>query len=445
MKKSPIIYLGLFLILAVTGVSEGAVINLDASPNSVIADGVSQVNLSAQLLGGRYNNIPAASKTITFLTTDGVILKPRVITDSNGWAYTSLISSTKAGEVTITARISTLSASTKVMFTECGAECNVSYTPEGIYSLLDSDIPLSSILENQYVKGISIRSSWKNIERQEGVFYWGSIDKLVNQAANAGKKISIAVSSGTDTPGWVYTKGARKFYFMDNNIYSPTYGKELYCPMPWDTTYLKAWKNFIGALANRYAANKALSWVRITGHMNTTTMEWNLQSKEDWDKYIGTADEYSDAKLVASINAVTDSFAAAFFPKPISIAVAKTKITDVYPYMTAATNVTNYGFSQYPDQFLIQVNGWKADVPAIDDNFPEQDLILQNAPYVGAQMVWSATNDPNCRMNGEVTPCDPFTSLDGAISAAIDYNLSFLEIYAADIVNPDLQSILGKF
>lgn len=445
MKKSWITYLAVLLILAVTGVSEGAVINLYATPDTVIADGVSQVNLSAQLLGGRYNNTPLASKTITFLTTDGVILTPRVNTDSNGWAYTSLTSSTKAGQVTITAKISTLSASTKVMFTECGAECNVSYTPEGIYSLLDSAIPTASILGNQYVKGISIRSSWKNIERQEGVFYWGSIDKLVNQAANAGKKISIAVSPGGQTPEWVYTKGARKFYFIDGNIYSPTYGKELYCPMPWDTTYLNAWKNFIGALGNRYAANKAVSWVRITGPMNTTTMEWNLQSKEDWDKYIGTEDEFSDEKLVASINIVTDWFAAAFFPKPISIAVAKTKITDVYPYMTATTNVTNYGFSQYPDQFFIQVNGWKADVPAIDEGFPEQDLILQNVPYVGAQMVWSATDDPNCRMNGEVTPCDPFTSLDGAISAAIDYNLSFLEIYAEDIVNPDLQSILGKF
>jgi hypothetical protein len=428
------------LILAVTGVSEGAVINLDASPDTVIADGISQVNISAQLLGGRYNNTPLASKTITFLTTDGVILTPRVNTDSNGWAYTSLTSSTKPGQVTITAGISTLSASTKVMFTECGAECNVSYTPEGIYSLLDSDIPTASILGNQYVKGISVRSSWDSIEHMEGSFDWSRIDNLVSQAEIAGKKVSIAIAPGVNTPEWVYAKGARKFYFIDRNPYHPTYGHELYCPMPWDDVYLISWINFIEALASRYGKNPTVSWIRTTGPMNTVTMDWNLQEKEDWDKYIGTGDEFSDEKLVGAIKKVIDSFAVAFPSKPLSLAIAKTKITDKSPFLTAATEVTNYGFSNYPNQFLIQINRWKATILPDGPN-----LTLLYAPFTGAQMVWSATNDPDCRMNGKVTPCDPYTSLEGAIQAAIDYNLSFLEIYAVDIMNPDLQPILTSF
>jgi hypothetical protein len=450
MKKSriislvlPLVFALVTVVFALVTVSEGAII-LDAAPNIVVANGISQVNISAQLLGGRYNNVPLAYKTITFLTIDGVILKPKVKTDSNGWAYTSLISSTTPGEVTITAKYGKQSASTNVMFIECGAECNVSYPPKGIYSLLrGSEIPLESLLSNQYVKGISIRASWDSIESGEGTFDWSYIDNLVSQAKTANKTISITIMPGVYTPEWVYAKGAEKFYFIDRNQYHPTYGQELYCPMPWDEIYLTSWKNFIEALAYRYAGNPVVSWIRITGPMNTVSGDWNLQAKEDWDKYIGTENEFSDEKLITSINKVTDWFTAAFPSKPLSIAIAKTKITDSPPFLMAATAVTNYGFANYPNQFFIQMNGWKATI-LLDD--PELELFRIYAPHTGAQMVWSATDDPYCRMNGGYyLPCDPYTSLAGAVESAKDYNLNFLEIYAEDIVNPYLQSVLEIF
>jgi hypothetical protein len=60
-------------------------------------------------------------------------------------------------------------------------------------------------------------------------------------------------------------------------------------------------------------------------------------------------------------------------------------------------------------------------------------------------MVWSATNDPGCRVNGGISPCNAVTDLNGAVSLAKQYNVSFLEVYADDILNPDLQSILQGF
>lgn len=444
MKRFSIIGLAIVLFLTVTAVSEGAqTLTMSATPNEVIANGYAQIQLSARLLDN-YNR-PMAKKTVTFTTTAGKLLKAGVKTDANGWAYNILSSGVTPGQATVVAKFSTakkvISASTNVTFVQYAP----AFLPSGIYSLLDGSISTQSLLADEYVEGISIRGSWNLIEKTEGVFDWSRIDSMVALAGISGKQASIAIMPGTSTPEWVYTKGARKFTFTDDNIYHSTYGQELYSPMPWDDIYLTSWKKFIRAFGLRYKDNPVVSWVRITGPMNTTTMDWTMQTKEDWDKYIGTVDEFSDARLIAAINEVTDIFAAAFPSKPLSIAVSRTKVTDDPPYLTAATEVTDYGFATYPGQFLVQVNGWNGDIGDLFTQMPEANLLTDRAPDIGAQMIWSATNDPDCRMNGGISPCDPYTSLVNAVQEAIDYNLSFLEIYANDIMNSDLQSVLGMF
>lgn len=318
------------------------------------------------------------------------------------------------------------SATAKVTF----IENIVNYPLEGIYSTMASKIPVESLLENELIRGISIRTSWDSIESQEGTFDWSYIDNLVSQAEIAGKTVSIAIVPGVNTPEWVYAKGAEKFYFIDKNPYHPTYGQELYCPMPWDEVYLISWKNFIEALAARYRKNPTVSWVRITGPMNIVTMDWNLSEKE-WD-------DYSNQKITSAIESVIDSFGNSFYPKSLSIAISGGSDTMV-------AEIVNYGSVNYSKQFNIQINSWRATMPPPEEQNPIMDLFEQYSPNTGAQMVWSATNDPDCRMNGKVMPCDPYTSLAGAIQAAIIYNLSFLEIYAADIMNPDLQGVLKRF
>lgn len=304
---------------------------------------------------------------------------------------------------------------------------------------------MASLLDNGSVKGISIRSAWNSIEPTEGVFDWTYVDSILSQVAAAGKTASITIIPGVNTPQWVYSKGAVKFFFTDSNPFSPTFGATLFSPMPWDPVFLAAWNQFITAFAARYNAHPAISWIRITGPMNTLTGDWNLQSPNDWAKYAGTQNEFSDAKLVAAVNRVIDSFAASFTAKPLSVAIGRTKVTDSPPFLLAATAVANYGFTTYPKQFLIQSNGWDAQIPPLDVQDPAMQLYKRYAPYCGAQMVWSATNDPGCRVNGGISPCNAVTDLNGAVSLAKQYNVSFLEVYADDILNPDLQSILQGF
>lgn len=438
--KTAVVCITMLLIAAAAALSEGAVI-LNAAPSSVVADGYSQIQISAQLLGK--NNVPQPNTTLNFATTGGRLASRSVVTDADGWAYNTLTASMTPGPVTVSAKAYKTSARVTVTFTE--SQEVAGYPPEGIYSLTGGGIPVSSLLANASVKGISARIDWRILEPQDGVFDWRRVDSMINQVGLAGKKISFAISAGVDTPEWVYEKGARKFVFIDDNVYHDTYGEELYCPMPWDEVYLAEWKKFIDAFGAKYNGNPAIAWVRVTGPMNTTTMDWNLQAATNWDKYIGTGDEFSDAKLAGAVTNAMDWFAAAFPLKPLAIAVGKTKITDSPPYLTAATAVADYGFATYPLQFAIQKNNWNGSMTPPEEPDPDFDLIRQHAPNAGAQMLWSATDDPFCRMNNLVSPCDPYTSLSGAMDLAIGYNLNFLEIYPQDIVNPDLQTVLERF
>lgn len=438
--KSLIVFVVLFAICTIGKVSSAAV-TFTATPDTVSADGQSQVEISLCALGR--GKRPLADKTITFSATQGTLTEIEVITNSEGCAYTTLIADTEPGEVIITASHKGQSIKTMVNFVATPSEDPC--PNKKIFSLLGDGVPLESLLQNESVSGISIRASWNAIEAQEGIFDWSAIDNLISQADMYGKKVSITIIPGINAPEWVYDKGARKFDFINRNPWMPSYGEEMYCPMPWDDIFLTSWGNYIKAFATKYEQNPTVFWIRVTGPMNTVAADWNLQSIEDWEKYEGTEDEFSDAKLIAAIKTVIDKFALEFQTKPLSIAIAKTRITDTRPFLTAATEVTDYGFAMYPDRFNFQVNGWKNNLPGPEVPVPDMELIKEYAPSVGAQMVWSATDDPYCRMNNNIEPCNPYTSLAGAVETALDYNLGFLEIYAKDIVNPDLQDILDMF
>ena len=72
--------------------------------------------------------------------------------------------------------------------------------------------------------------------------------------------------------------------------------------------------------------------------------------------------------------------------------------------------------------------------------------VARLAPRVstGYRMLWAATGDRSCRMTHKVKPCDPSTTLKAAIDRGIEAGAQFLEIYNADILNPELQGLLAQ-
>jgi hypothetical protein len=96
------------------------------------------------------------------------------------------------------------------------------YAPTtGIYAIgnVNTTTP-QSVVSNSYVDGLAVRASWDFIEPSQGVYNWSYLDSTINQAVAAGKKVSLSVRAGVNTPSWVYAAGAQSLSFVDTT--SPT-------------------------------------------------------------------------------------------------------------------------------------------------------------------------------------------------------------------------------
>ncbi len=79
-------------------------------------------------------------------------------------------------------------------------------------------------LTNPYVQGLALRTQWNRVEPHEHAdandFYWDYLDEGVARAAAQGKKVSISVQAGVETPQWVYDAGAPVFMVTEQYGYS---------------------------------------------------------------------------------------------------------------------------------------------------------------------------------------------------------------------------------
>jgi PKD repeat protein len=316
------------------------------------------------------------------------------------------------------------------------------YTPTtGIYALGNPNGTISKqILSNANVDGIAVRATWDFLESSEGVYNWSYLDNQIAAAANAGKKISLSIAAGVNTPSWVYSAGAQSFTFK-TSASSPTQK----IPLPWDPVFLTKWESFIVALGQRYGSNPTISHLAITG-INSITAETFLPHAAA-DLVPWQAAGYTRAKVEAAWQSIADTWSQAFAGKQLVMEM----VPSGFPTIDAngnifsnpqggdnqiITDLINLGISRYGSQFVVQNNGLK------DTWIAGTVTGLANQVTTGFQMFWFVTGDSKYLMNDGKT-IDAVSGLQQAMNQAINGGARYLEIYQQDIVNANMQGVLA--
>ena len=314
----------------------------------------------------------------------------------------------------------------------------------GVFSLTPTNTAVSpDALASPLVSGVTVRSQWQTVEATAGAPDWSYFDGEFARVAAAGKQILLRITSGgRNTPAWAVTPDVQTFSFLDDNPYSPTYNTMVEIPVFWDPVFLGRKQQFILAAGQRFAAHPSLILVSASC-ANALTDDWNVPHNTD-EVQAWKAAGYTSQKLIDACRQIIDTTMAAFPNQLVLMAIGRNgnRLDPDTDYV--ARTVTSYGRSVYPGRFFVQKNGLAADTPdpAVTTELDAWQLLFDSRPDVGGQMLWFVTDDPSCRMNGRITPCDPATMLEQAVRVGAHYGMHYQEIYEQDVVNPALASVI---
>jgi len=322
---------------------------------------------------------------------------------------------------------------------------DISTIPAGVFSLTPFGKPIAAaILINPLIAGVSINWNWAAVEQSVGMYNWSYFDTEIARAAHAGKKSLLRISAGgQNSPQWVFDAGVQTFSFINTISYQPTYGQTVTIPVFWDPIFLDKKKRFIAAKGQHFANNANIVLVSISC-ANATTDDWQMPSTKT-DVQNWRAIGYTSDKLINACKETIDATMAAFPNKVIALPVGRNgNMLDPDPDYVARA-VVEYANRTYPGRFITQKHSLSADVPdpEIFPTLGAWQIIYDNQPAVAGQMLWFVTNDPTCRMNGKVKPCDPATVLLDAVVIGARYGMRYQEIYQPDILNPALADVIN--
>ena len=332
------------------------------------------------------------------------------------------------------------------------------YMPEGCYANKVTE----KVLENPYIVGILISTSWRDIERREGDFDWSNLDNYINLANAAGKVVTLNLfAGGRNTPDWVKQLPEVQLYsFVDTNMYHSTYCEEDTMPVFWDPIFLEKKMSFIKAAGQRYANNENVVGVMVSfASANTNDMYvphkvgfvcgQQINQVQDWLD-VG----YTTEKMLNAGKKTISAWAAAFPNQALKLPIGLTDSKLDGTVTKLAELIVDFGYSAFPDRFFAQMNGLCTLTPYADDpliiNACSGDslyimkLLFEHRPQIGLQMLAGASNGDkdNCRLNGRRSPCYPRDVLLESVGIAISYDPHFIEYWHIDAENIELQSVL---
>ena len=203
----------------------------------------------------------------------------------------------------------------------------------------------------------------------------------------------------------------------------------------------------IAAVGARYSSNPKVVMFSANPS-NAATEEWIVPHGTTVDGISPTgstetsrwlAAGYTTQKIIdqgcptTATTGIIDAAMAAF-PNQVVMFAAGQDGTTLDPSGTnyAAQTVFSNAKAKYGNRIAVQKNNLSAKSPVAPGTNTYLQILSDNKPQVGAQMLWWVYGDNTYKMNGRVSG-DPTTILKNAVDLAHGYGLKYLEIYQADI------------
>jgi hypothetical protein len=128
-------------------------------------------------------------------------------------------------------------------------------------------------LTQEYVSVIYGRTDWSRLEPKDGVYDWSSIDEMVKNCAQSGRKFGFRVMNQDGgvgvkyaTPKWVFDEGAVSFSVPDDTVKPEGIHFDT---KDWeDPVFLAKMKRFIAAFGARYNGNPNIAFIDIGNYGN---------------------------------------------------------------------------------------------------------------------------------------------------------------------------------
>jgi hypothetical protein len=146
----------------------------------------------------------------------------------------------------------------------------------------------NSVLSSPSLAGIHIRDEWALVEPSSSSFSFTWMDEQVSRAAQLGKKVTLGIYAGQNSPTWL---GVQR---IDGS------------PLPWDPKVDSTFVDMVSQLGQHYAANPTIAAVHMTSPATAYSMEMYLPN--GLTKTAG----YSDQKIIDVWKQSIDAYSAAF-------------------------------------------------------------------------------------------------------------------------------------
>ena len=245
------------------------------------------------------------------------------------------------------------------------------------------------------VDGMTLLQNWGSFETGRGVYDWTTMDQWMDAAISSGKKITLAIRAGANTPCWLfqapqcgagyknpYARAATPLTFQVSarQGVGQSSCNSTIIAAPWNRVFLGEWDSMLAALAahlKSVGTYDAVTSLRLTG-INRTTAELRLPEEilttpcvtNSLQTWLQATPPYRPSRVLQAWDAITSSFLKSFPDKFFGLEV-----------VPIGTGGNNYPFPEIDDNGCIysSIVSPKSVPTACVNSGPLPD---QNAPLV---------------------------------------------------------------